>query len=244
MNNAITAALLLTSTIASADLPQEARVPGGLAVVAVANPASVVTVDGRRQPVLTVNGEHHAVIGIPLSATNEVGVAIDGNTVTLALADAGYREQHITIERQDYVTPSEHQLARYRRERAALDAAINRFSVRKPLRWPWPAPVVGRQSDSFGARRFFNGEPRRPHSGMDITAASGTPIVAPTAGEVVLVDDLFFNGNTVVVDHGNGVVSLYCHLSATDVAVGDAIDRGQTLGRVGATGRVTGAHLH
>ena len=167
-----------------------------------------------------------------------------GRDTTLTLGEAGYREQHLTIERRDYVNPSAEQLARYRRERTALDEAIARFGAGPASPFAWPAPVPGRRSNTFGARRFFNGEARRPHSGMDIAAPTGTPIRTPAGGHVTLVDALFFNGNTVVVDHGNGIVSLYCHLATTAVEAGDDVASGEVLGTVGATGRVTGPHLH
>ena len=105
-------------------------------------------------------------------------------------------------------------------------------------------PLQGRTTSLFGHRRFFNDQPRSPHSGLDIAAPTGTPITAPEPGTVALVDDLYYNGKTVFLDHGQGLITMYCHLSEQSVTTGQVVEQNQQIGLVGATGRVTGPHLH
>ena len=119
-----------------------------------------------------------------------------------------------------------------------------RASLRAALPEQWQSPLSGRYSSSFGKRRVLNGQPRSPHSGLDIAAPEGTPVESIAAGRVAAVGDYFFNGQTVMVDHGQGLISMYCHLSEIDVALGEEVTPDSVVGKVGKTGRVTGAHLH
>ena len=138
--------------------------------------------------------------------------------------------------------------ARYERERDHQAKVMATFT--EPPSTPLPhslrmaVPTPGPRSSSFGLRRVFNGQARNPHSGMDIAAPTGTPIVAPLPARVIDVGDYFFNGNTVWLDHGGGLLSMVCHLSATTARMGDVLQTGDPVGAVGATGRVTGPHLH
>jgi murein DD-endopeptidase MepM/ murein hydrolase activator NlpD len=165
--------------------------------------------------------------------------------VAYTVASKRYLEQRLK-ESPRTVDLSPEDTARYERERAHQATVMATFSEPLPqasaLRMQVPTP--GRRSSSFGLRRVFNGQARSPHSGMDIAAGTGTPIVAPLTGRVIDTGDYFFNGNTVWMDHGGGLLSMVCHLSAIDVKPGDLLKTGERLGAVGATGRVTGPHLH
>lgn len=241
---------MAASAAVQAELPEHRPVPGGIAVVPLGIGARPEVRLGTRRIAVVRTGEGWvAVAGVPLDAkpgamTLTVSDAAGERLVSVDVGTRQYREQHLTIKEKRYVTPSEQELARYRRERAEMDGARESWRETAALANFRRAPVPGPQSDSFGSRRFFNGQPRNPHSGMDIAAPTGTPVVAPAAGVVVATGAYFFNGSTVMLDHGEGLVTLYCHLSQIDVTVGDTVATGDTLGLVGATGRVTGAHLH
>lgn len=190
-----------------------------------------------------------AVIGIDLKAAtgrHDVQVKGAGGTQTLSfdVAKKEYASQHIKLRNKAHVSPSPEQLKRYEREHAEQIEAYARFRPVLPSNVMLDAPVRGRTSSPFGLRRFFNGEERNPHSGLDFAVPKGTPVRAPAAGVVTIVGDYFFNGRTVFVDHGQGFVTMYCHLDAVLVQKGQEVERGAALGRVGATGRATGPHLH
>jgi len=143
------------------------------------------------------------------------------------------------------VEPSEQDLARIKADAEAIAKARARDSAEPLWDTEWRWPVVGRISGVFGSQRILNGQPRRPHYGVDVAMPTGTPVVAPADGVVSLAHaDMYFTGGTVILDHGHGVGSLYAHLSAVDVAEGARLRKGERLGAVGATGRATGPHLH
>jgi murein DD-endopeptidase MepM/ murein hydrolase activator NlpD len=257
MKRMITRAALLFSAVSAlaplafgAALPRESRVPGGIALVTL--PAEqtppAASVNGKRVAVVKDANRWVAIVGIPLDLQpGEHKLTVDTGEgsmeVPFRVGEKGYRTQHLTIKNQRQVTPNPEDLKRIESERLRSEAALTRFTETSPA-FELIAPVPGMRSDSYGSRRFFNGQPRKPHSGMDIAAAKGTPIRAPAAGEVVEAGEFFFNGNTVFIDHGAGLVTMYCHLERIDVEPGDRLQAGQLIGTVGATGRVTGPHLH
>ncbi|MGB5512624.1 MAG: peptidoglycan DD-metalloendopeptidase family protein [Woeseiaceae bacterium] len=238
--------LMLTGS-ASAAL-EHSPWPGGIAVIELgpaAAPAPAVTFNNR--PVLVMQREQqwHAVVGIPLdTAPGEANIRVGDRLIAFDVAPHAYREQRLTVKNKGHVSPDPEQLERIGRERTIIDAALGNHRGIDTDGLELAAPVAGRRSSSFGLRRFFNEQPRSPHKGMDIAAAAGTPIAAPRAGIVTATGAYFFNGNTVIVDHGQGYVTMYCHLSEIAVAEGQALAVGEIIGAVGATGRVTGPHLH
>lgn len=160
------------------------------------------------------------------------------------VVDGDFPVQRLSVAPK-YVVLSPENLARAQREQAELNDIFSSLTPERLWRRGFDSPVSGyRPSGSFGKRRVFNNQPRRPHSGEDYSAPAGTPVRAPARGRVELAKGLFFLGNTVVLDHGFGLISFYGHLSSIAVARGAMVDTGTVLGNVGATGRVTGAHLH
>ncbi|NJB69382.1 murein DD-endopeptidase MepM/ murein hydrolase activator NlpD [Desulfobaculum xiamenense] len=154
-----------------------------------------------------------------------------------------YPEQHLTVAKK-MVHPAPKALERHKLEREAVQRVLARRSGERFWETPFVRPVPGGVSSDFGLRRVFNGEPRAPHRGVDLRGAAGSAINAFAAGEVALVADHYFSGNVVYIDHGQGMISMYCHMSAFGVREGQFVSAGQEIGKVGSTGRVTGPHLH
>ena len=222
--------------------------PGGIALLelgAADGPPPVVEYDGKRVLVFRDAERWRAAVGIPLDAEPGRATLRLGGDIVLSfdVAAHAYAEQRLNVDRK-YVALSDEVLERIGRERKIIDAALTNWRDATLENIDLEPPVDGPRSSSFGLRRFFNDEPRAPHKGMDIAVPAGTPVTAPRSGVVTATGDFYFNGNTVFIDHGQGYVTMYCHLSEIGVAEGDAINAGETIGAVGATGRVTGPHLH
>ena len=248
---------LASTVVRAADdgpLPRDTRVPGGIAILDLGNgeetPGALYYGEYRAPVVRTADG-WKAVVGIPLATepgkqkarlvTPQAGD--EDREIAFTVAPKAYATQSLTVEPRK-ADPLPEDLKRIDAESARTERVLAAYTETLSPTWRWTVPVPGERSDSYGKRRVFNGLPRKPHSGMDIAASTGTPIRNPADGRVVEAGDFFFNGNTVFVDHGQGVVTMYCHLSRIDVRIGDAVKAGDELGLVGATGRVTGPHLH
>ena len=183
-------------------------------------------------------GEHT----VQVDAATAGGVPVTG-TVTLTVIPKEFPTRTLHVDPR-FVTPPRRALARIRQEQERLARLFADAS--SPPAWDgrFVVPISGTMVSGFGVRSVFNHQPRAPHSGADFASPTGTPIHAPNAGRVVLAAALYYTGNTVVIDHGAGLVSLFAHLSRTLVKEGDQVTRGEVIGKVGATGRVTGPHLH
>jgi len=233
-------------------MPRHSTVPGGVARIALGAADERPVAHQGEVPLLVVGNASAwtALVGIPLSAPPgpaQIQVQAAGGpsrTIDYVVRPKKYLEQRLRVAPGQVELSPEDQ-ARYEREREHLQKVMATFSssVRANSLAMSP-PVSGRRSSSFGLRRVFNGQARAPHSGMDIAAATGTAVKAPLAASVLDTGDYFFNGGTVWLDHGAGLLTLYCHLSEITVKPGDVLRAGDKLGAVGATGRATGPHLH
>jgi len=240
-------ALLSPFPFLSAQAARLSAVPGGIARVVLGEheSAPVALVDGRRVLVRREGRKWIALVGVSLEAEpgSRLRLEVADSQFEIEVVAKKYASQHLKVP-PEQVDLSPEDLERYEREQAHLIGVLGAFSSPPPATLRMRAPVPGRRSATFGMRRFFNGEARRPHSGMDIGAPAGTPVAAALAGRVEDTGDYLFSGRTVILDHGYGLLSLYAHLNSIDVSVGQAVDAGASIGEVGTTGRVTGPHLH
>ncbi|HEY0721355.1 MAG TPA: peptidoglycan DD-metalloendopeptidase family protein [Gammaproteobacteria bacterium] len=249
----IVALLLMSASLGATTLPRESAVPGGIALVplgAEGKQAPRATFEGKRVMVQSHEGHWWAIIGLPLTIApgkQSVKVTEAGGAARLidfAVEEKSYTEQRLTLKNKKMVDPDPEDLKRIAREQSLSRQAFAKWSEQSEVAMTFSAPVMGRVSSPFGLRRFFNDQPRAPHSGLDIAAPQGTEVLAPAAGTVIETGHFYFNGNTVFIDHGQGLVSMYCHLDTIKVKKGERLAQGEPFATVGMTGRATGPHLH
>lgn len=245
------AGLLLMAGNALA-LPVHAPVPGGIAVLrlaSIAPDAPVVRFNDIPQAVIRQRGQWLVLIGIPLdTAAGRHRAVVDDQGRKLELAfdvlPKNYPTQRLRIPDGRMVQPPPEVEARIAMEQQRIAEMKRHFSPQSVPETDFIQPAAGRLSSRFGVRRILNGEPRSPHAGLDVAVGTGAPVLSAAAGSVLAVEDFYFTGGTVVIDHGQGVLTLYAHLSRIDVLPGQVLKKGETIGASGVSGRATGPHLH
>lgn len=235
------------------ELPQQDSVPGGIAIIKLNEAGDIAPkVNYKNRPVMVIKHQQawHALVGIPLAAKKGLHsisskLAGKNHNYSFQVSDKQYEAQHLTIKNKRKVNPNADDMARIRQETKEINAALAHWGdifYTKSLQLD--LPLQGRLSSPFGLKRFFNEQPRKPHSGIDIAAPKGTPINAPASGRVILTGNFFFNGNSAFIDHGQGLITMYSHMDSIMIEDGQLLKRGEQIGTIGMTGRVTGPHLH
>lgn len=225
-------------------------VPGGIAWIALrssSNSPPIIKYQNKRVVVLRHEQQWIALVGIPLSIKLGQHTAIDQETnqqYSFKVIKKQYKVQRIKIKNKRKVNPTPNDLQRIRHEKQLIQSALATWRPTTTSPLPLMQPIRGRFSSSFGRQRYFNGQRRSSHTGLDIAAPLGTAIGAATTGKVVRTGEYFFTGNTIIIDHGQGVVTLYGHLDTIKVIPGQIVKIGEVIGTVGKTGRATGPHLH
>lgn len=188
-----------------------------------------------------------ALLPVPVNTEKDMVVQASAGTLTgkarVKVLKVKWPEQQISVKK-NFVNPPKEAMKRIDGERKKSAEALKRVTPERYWRGTFRRPVPGVVTSAFGGRRMFNGEMRSYHRGVDLRGAQGTPIKAVADGRVVIAQNMYFAGNTVYIDHGQGVISSYAHMSRLDVKPGEMVKAGQQIGLVGATGRVTGPHLH
>ncbi len=252
-NKLLTLLLFSISVISSVDaleFPIESPVPGGVVIIpikTIEKPEAYF--HGTKVMVIGTSNNWEAIVGIPLdenTGSNELKIRTENieTSYKFEIQNKDYETQYLTIKNKRQVNPNEQDMARITKETAVISKAKSHWSNNESIDLKFIKPASGPYSSPFGLRRFFNDQPRNPHSGLDIAAARGTPIIAPANGIVINTGNYFFNGNTVFIDHGQGLITMYCHMNQIDIKEGTQVKAGDIIGKVGLTGRVTGAHLH
>ena len=250
-------ALTIANTAAAqTKLPRALPVPGGIAIVKVADfqtqaQAPLVTSDGKRVWTVKQNNAWVAVVGLPLSikaGEHHIDAILDGQTkpqkIAFSVKDKKYAVQRLTISNKAMVDPPPEVLERIENESKHLAKVRSTFTASNSTHGAFSLPADGKLSSKFGLGRVLNGQPRSPHAGLDLAIDVGTPVVAAADGVLLDADDYYYCGKTAFIDHGNGLISMHCHLNEFIAKVGDVVKRGDVIGKSGVTGRITGPHLH
>lgn len=234
--------------------PLVSAVPGGVAIVNLSSAHAVpprVYFNDKRVLVRKVNNNFQAVIGLPLKikpGVHKIKLISDEDKIShqeFSVHNKDYETRHITIKNKRMVSPKKQDIDRHYKEKPLIIAALKTWTENNNVQSNFIHPVDGRFSSIFGLKRIYNKQKRiRRHTGLDIAAPAGTDIISPAQGKVIRTGSYFFTGNTVFIDHGQGLVTMYCHLNKTVVAAGQELKQGQKIGTVGMTGRVSGPHLH
>ncbi len=231
--------------------PRDSRVPGGVAVLTIAKadaPMPTVTYDGARAWVMRRDDTWVAIIGLPLSIqAGEHAISVTQNEATriqkFVVNSKRYPVQKLKLDKA-MVDPPPAVMARIERESAHLKNMRAYWRDSDATSAAFVLPAVGRLSSRFGVARVLNGKPRSPHAGLDVAVGVGTPINAPADGIVLDAGDYYYCGKTMMIDHGNGLITMNCHLSEFIAKPGDIVKQGQRVALSGSTGRATGPHLH
>lgn len=248
----ITLCVVSFALYAEVKLPAADPVPGGIAVIELGtdyNNSAHVKFQKRRVLVKNVNDTWYAIVGLPLTLKPGIHKISIGNKnvrhIEFKVSDKNYKTTYITITNERMVSPTKKDIQRHNKEKPLIINALNTWSENENVQTQFSMPVNGRFSSPFGLKRIYNKQERiRRHTGLDIAAPTGTAINSPATGRVIRTGNYFFTGNTVFIDHGQGLITMYCHLNATDVKAGQILQQNEKIGTVGMTGRVSGPHLH
>ncbi len=242
----VLAAMLACPAMAEVPLHLSGQAAEGGLMLGKTAPGAAVTLDG--QPVrVSDDGDFLLGFGRDEAGVRRLSVSLGGDKIDreITVADRTFRIEKIDGLPGKKVTPDPKALERINREKAEMEQARRHSDAAAYYLSGFQWPATGRISGVYGSQRILNGNPRRPHYGTDIAAPVGTPVRAMAAGRIAFVHpDMFFNGKTVLIDHGLGLRSVYIHLSGTSVKAGEVVAAGQVIGAIGATGRATGPHLH
>ena len=242
--------VLALCSVNALELPTESIVPGGIAIISIhTQEKPKAYFHARRVMVLGSSANWKAIIGIPLTEKTGTQILVVKNNgvktnYKFEIRNKEYETQHLTIKNKRKVNPNKQDMSRIVAERKIISKAKSHWRDNENVSFQFIKPALGPYSSPFGLKRFFNEQPRKPHSGLDIAAPKGTLITAAASGIIINVGDYFFNGNTVFIDHGQGLITMYCHMEYIGISQGSKVKAGDVIGRVGLTGRVTGAHLH